>query len=342
MSCARSNDPAAPRRADDQRELRRACTHFRNCATADGTCPREHDGLTISHGYGGRGLIQADLSSSALETVTNAIHALTDHRQTATPAPGPAPGRRPRAHGRTRPRQRGRSRRADPTRPAATIVIDWQTLTREQWAASTVNTPAPSTRPTSERLLCRLQRESGRHRPRRPPARRGPIPTDDPTAARPGPRRPRRRLSLSGIAPTPRLDPSPPHHPLERRRRDRAHQHHLVVRPPHHVVHQPGWTAKFDGHELTSSDPTAPESPDRTRDGLHARSHRRRSLGAGLPRPPEAQECRSSRAPVPPAARFSRSGWCCSSAFGPRRRRRWRFKVQNGLRVRRASAPSTS
>ena len=39
--------------ADDQRELRRACAHFRNCARADGTCPRQHDGLTISAGYDG-------------------------------------------------------------------------------------------------------------------------------------------------------------------------------------------------------------------------------------------------------------------------------------------------
>ena len=51
-------------RADDQRELRRACTHFRNCATAEGTEPRAHDGLSISTGYAGRGLIQADLSST--------------------------------------------------------------------------------------------------------------------------------------------------------------------------------------------------------------------------------------------------------------------------------------
>ena len=49
--------------ADDQRELRRACAHFRNCAKADGTEPREHDGLTIWTDYLGRKQYVADLSS---------------------------------------------------------------------------------------------------------------------------------------------------------------------------------------------------------------------------------------------------------------------------------------
>ena len=76
-------------RADDQRELRRACAHFRNCARADGTEPREHDGLTISRTYDGRTVFQAELSSTAAETVATAIHALTDppaDGDTRTPA----------------------------------------------------------------------------------------------------------------------------------------------------------------------------------------------------------------------------------------------------------------
>ena len=76
-------------RADDQRELRRACAHFRNCAHADGTEPREHDGLTISAGYDGRTIINGDLSSTAAETVATAIHTLTDpptDGDTRTPA----------------------------------------------------------------------------------------------------------------------------------------------------------------------------------------------------------------------------------------------------------------
>src|SRR4051812_28567758 len=49
--------------AGDVRELKRACAHFRDCAKADGTCPRAHDGLTISAGYAGRTTILAELSS---------------------------------------------------------------------------------------------------------------------------------------------------------------------------------------------------------------------------------------------------------------------------------------
>ena len=121
--------------ADDQRELRRACAHFRNCARADGTEPRRHDGLTISRAYGGTTIVHAELSSTAAEIVETAIHALTD-----PPADGD-------------PRTPAR-RRADalvqmaelalaaihttpdgPTRalPACSIVIDWQTLTGPDW-----------------------------------------------------------------------------------------------------------------------------------------------------------------------------------------------------------------
>ena len=78
-------------RADDQRELRRACAHFRNCARADGTEPREHDGLTISAGYDGRTVIQADLSSTAAGDRRAPRSTRSPTRPpTATPAPRPA------------------------------------------------------------------------------------------------------------------------------------------------------------------------------------------------------------------------------------------------------------
>src|SRR6478609_355657 len=64
--------------ANDMRELKRACAHFRDCARADGTCPREHDGLTISDTYDGTRIIHSELRSTAAEIVTNAIHAYTD------------------------------------------------------------------------------------------------------------------------------------------------------------------------------------------------------------------------------------------------------------------------
>ena len=76
------------------RELRRACAHFRDCAKADGTCPREHDGLTISAGYDGRTTILAELSSAAAEIVETAIHAFTDPPSDGDDR-GPRPGDRP-------------------------------------------------------------------------------------------------------------------------------------------------------------------------------------------------------------------------------------------------------
>jgi GNAT superfamily N-acetyltransferase len=141
-------------KAGDQREVRRACTHFRNCATADGSCPREHDGLTISTGYGGRGLIQADLSSSALETVENAIHTLTDAPSDADT--GASPGRCARAHGRARDGDPGCRGQDGPVRarPAANLVVDWQTLTGETWGRIDGEYTGTLHRRDVERMLC--------------------------------------------------------------------------------------------------------------------------------------------------------------------------------------------
>ncbi len=109
------------------RELRRACAHFRHCATADGAEPRAQDGLTLSRTFGDRSVLTAELSEVAAETVVTAIHAFTD-----PPADGDdrTPARR-RADALVRiaevalatlPREAGRAR----TR--ATIVVDWTTL----------------------------------------------------------------------------------------------------------------------------------------------------------------------------------------------------------------------
>jgi hypothetical protein len=170
-------------RADDQRELRRACAHFRDCAKADGTCPRDHDGLTISAGYDGRTVIDADLSSTAAETVVNAIHALTD-----PPADGDTrtPARR-RADALVRMAELAlanvRTAGEDgPARalPACSIVIDWQTLTGESCGRIDGDYTGTLHRNDVERPL-RLHGQSGRDRPRRPPRRRRPLPADDPT-----------------------------------------------------------------------------------------------------------------------------------------------------------------
>ncbi len=84
-------------RAD--RDLRRACAHFRNCAHAEGSSPRDHDGLTISQTDAGRTWLTADLSSDGAEIVLSAIHELTDPPTDDDPR---SPARR-RAAGRERP-----------------------------------------------------------------------------------------------------------------------------------------------------------------------------------------------------------------------------------------------
>jgi hypothetical protein len=73
--------------ADDQRELRRACAHFRNCARADGTEPREHDGVTISAGYDGRTVLNGDLSAVAPRSWSPRSTRSPTHLRTATRAP---------------------------------------------------------------------------------------------------------------------------------------------------------------------------------------------------------------------------------------------------------------
>ena len=118
-------------RAGVTRELQQACAHFRGCAHADGTEPRNHDGLSLSQTHGGRTVLNANLSSTGAEIVTTAVHAFTDppsdnDRRSAARRRADAlvriaeialaqlPGRDP--DGPTR------------ARPSCTVVIDWPTL----------------------------------------------------------------------------------------------------------------------------------------------------------------------------------------------------------------------
>jgi hypothetical protein len=239
--------------ADDHRALRRACTHFRNCAQADGTEPCQHDGLTISTGYAGRKHYLAELSSAAAETFETALHALTD----------------PPSDGDTRTASR---RRADAlvrmaelasaaldgagpdgpkrARPSASIVIDWQTLTGDRWGrldGDYAGTLHPS---DVERMLCDctvsrivtgpdgLPLDVGRSRRTIPPQLRRALQVRDNGCRYPGCTRPHGwtiahhmiHWKDGGITALVNLVSLSDHHP--------------------HVVHLPGWTATFDGHTL--------------------------------------------------------------------------------------------
>ena len=243
-------------RADDQRELRRACAHFRDCAKADGTEPREHDGLTISQTYAGRGLIQADLSSSALETVSHAIHELTDppsERDART-----ASRRRADALVRMAELAMANLRGADGpilARPAASIVIDWQTLTGDQWGridGQFTGTLHPS---DVERMLCDctvsrvvtgqdgLPLDVGRSRRTIPPQIDRARQVRDGGCRYPGCTRPHGWTQAHHVIHWKDGGPTVITNIVS------LCDHH------HHVVHLPGWTATFDGHTFTVTKP---------------------------------------------------------------------------------------
>jgi hypothetical protein len=239
-------------RAADQRELRRACAHFRDCARADGTEPRQHDGLTISSGYAGRKVIQAELSSSAAEIVEHGIHVLTD----------------PPTDGDTRSAAR---RRADalvkmaelalanlasdegPTRavPSASIVIDWQTLIGRTWRRMDGQYAGTLHRSDIERLLCDctvsrvvagadgLPLDVGRSRRTIPPQLRRALQVRDGGCRFPGCTRPHGWTRA--------------HHVVHWKDGGTTALMNLVslCDHHHHVVHLPGWTATFDGHDFT-------------------------------------------------------------------------------------------
>jgi hypothetical protein len=238
-------------RADDPRELRRACAHFRDCARADGTEPRQHDGLTISTGYHGRKQYQAELSSAAAETFETALHTLTD----------------PPTDGDTRTASR---RRADalvrmaelalaqlhaggpdgPTRakPAFTIVIDWTTVTGEQWGRIDGQYTGTLHRSDVERMLCDctvsrvitgpdgLPLDVGRSRRTIPPQIDRARQVRDHGCRYPGCTRPHGWT----IA----------HHVVHWKDGGTTVITNIVSLCDyhHHVVHLPGWTTTFDGH----------------------------------------------------------------------------------------------
>ena len=239
-------------RANDLRELRRACAHFRNCARADGTEPRAHDGVTISSGYDGRTLIQADLSSSGAETVVTALHALTD-----PPAEDDSrsPARR-RADALVRMAELALANlngHDGPvlTRPSASVVIDWATLTGETWGCIDGQYTGTLHPTDVERLLCDcsvsrvvtgpdgLPLDVGRSRRTVPPQLRRALEVRDGGCRYPGCTRPHAWTQA--------------HHVIFWRHGGPTTLINLIslCDHHHHVVHLPGWTAKFDGHTFT-------------------------------------------------------------------------------------------
>ena len=242
------------------RELRRACAHFRNLAHADGTSPRDLDGLSISQTYAGRTWVTAALSSDGAEIFLTALHELTD-----PPAPDdPRTPARRRADALIRMAELAMANlhRGDgPTRArvAASIVIDWTTLTNGVPGRLDGGYTGMLHPGDIDRLLCdctisrvvtgpdSIPIDVGRARRTIPPALNRARMVRDGGCRFPGCTRPPGWTDA--------------HHVIHWRHGGRTDLVNLVSLCDyhHHVVHQPGWTVKFDGHELRILKPDGTE-----------------------------------------------------------------------------------
>ena len=240
------------------RQLQQACAHFRSCAQAEGTEPRDHDGLTLSQTYGGRTVLAANLSSTAAEIVTTAIHAFTDppsdnDRRT--------PGRR-RADALVRIAELALAQLGgnDPdgpvrARPSCTVVIDWPTLNNGDLGRLDGDYTGTLHRSDVERLLCDCTVARVVTGPNSIPIDVSPNRRTIPTTLRralivrdqgcryPGCRRPTGWCDA--------------HHVIHWQHGGQTILINLVLLCDHHhhVVHQTGWNATFDGTTLRIYDP---------------------------------------------------------------------------------------
>ena len=232
--------------------MRRACAHFRQCARADGTEPRRHDGLTLSRTYAGTTVLNGELSSAGAEIFATALHELTDppsDDDARTPA-------RRRADALVRMAELALANLGGVdgpvrTKPACSVVIDWTTLTGEAWGridGQYTGTLHPS---DVERMLCDctvsrvvtgpdgLPLDVGRSRRTIPPQLDRARQTRDHGCRYPGCDRPHGWTQA--------------HHVIFWRHGGPTTLINIVslCDHHHHVVHLPGWTAKFDGHTFT-------------------------------------------------------------------------------------------
>ena len=244
------------------RELQRACAHFRACAQRDGTEPRDHDGLTLSQTYGGRTILNGNLSSAAAEIVVNAIHALTDPpsvEDRRTPA-------RRRADALVRMAELAMAQLAGvgpagPTRarPSCSVVIDWRTLLGGDLGRMDGEYSGTFHRSDVERLLCDctvsrvvtgptgLPIDVGQARRTVSPATRRALVVRDDGCRYPGCRQP------SGWCDA--------HHVIHWQHGGPTDLDNLVLLCDHHhhVVHQPDWTVTFESNRLRVFAPAGTE-----------------------------------------------------------------------------------
>ena len=242
------------------RELVKACARFRNLATADGTCPRDLDGLSIAGTYSGRTYLTADLSEDAAEVVVGAIHHFTD-----PPTDGdPRTAARRRADALVRMAEvamRAATGATGPVRarPSATIVLDWTTLTTGTPGRLDGAYTGLLTTSTVDRLLCDCDVA-------RVVLGADSVPVDAGRETRVVNRAQRRMLNVrdgGGRFPGCHRPPAwcDAHHVIHWRVGGRTDLDNLILLCDyhHHLVHKTGWIVKFDGHDAHFIDPTGIE-----------------------------------------------------------------------------------
>ncbi len=240
------------------RELVKACAQFRHLATADGSDPRELDGLQIAATYGGRLYLNGDFSDDGAEIVATAIHAFTD-----PPTETRTAGRRRADALVTISRIALAARDLDDgperTLPSATVVVDWATLTDGVPGRLDGISTGLLTRTTVERLLCDCTISR---------VITGPdsIPIDVGRETRVVNRAQRRALTVrDGGCRFPgchRLAPwTDAHHVTHWISGGPTDLDNLILLCPyhHHLVHRPDWIVKFDGDDARFINPMGVE-----------------------------------------------------------------------------------
>ena len=217
-------------RRGDLRSLRRAAAHFRNLALADGSEPRDRDGLHISQLYDGRTVISGELSNLGAETVVTALHAYVD-----PPSEGDTRTTSQRyAAALVRMAEVAITHLADDHRTPTqvSIVVDWATLTEGKLGRLDGEFTGPIHPQDIQRALCdssisrvvtgpdSMPLDVGRTL-RVPPApmRRAVVARDQ-------------GLPVRRMQSTTRLVPSASHDLLDQRRRNQSQRPDPVLRPP--------------------------------------------------------------------------------------------------------------
>jgi len=235
-------------RAKDMHGLRAAVAHFRNLARRDGKKPRNLDGLHVSQTFGGRTALRGDLSDVDGETVTTALHAYTDPPSLDDPLPSSARM----AAALVRICEVALAHLGDESRPTAhvNVVVDWETLTEGRLGRTDGVFTGPINVDDVRRLLCDCSvsrvltgprgevLDVGRSRRTVPPPMRRALVVRDDGCRFPGCNRP------SGWCDA--------HHVVHWSAGGPTVLDNLVLLCDrhHHVVHEPGWLAKFDGEAL--------------------------------------------------------------------------------------------